>query len=117
MALFSLYDIIPEAIPYPIRSGIVRAVRTAIAAVLAGVSAAILDGSLLDAVQIVPTAYYPAVTMGLTTLFLGIDKWLRERGLVEEAKAEGFLPPHAKEIPAAIKPEVEAAVEETDDQV
>lgn len=113
--MFSLYDLIPEAIPYPIRAGIVRAIRTAIAAILAGISAAILDGSLLDAIKIVPPEWYPAATMALTTLFLGIDKWLREKGLVEDAKEQGIIEPEAKEIPPEIHDDVQVYLEETKD--
>lgn len=111
---FSLYDAIPGGLPYPIRSGIVRAVRTGLVALLAGVSAALLDGSLLDAVRIVPQEYYPAVTMALTTVFVGVDKWLRERGLLDEAKEEGLVPQSATEIPETEKGDVAVAVEPAD---
>jgi len=94
----SLYDVVPDALPFPIRSGLVRAVRTAIAIVISGVAASIADGSLLGAIQVIPAGYAPAVTMALTTAIMGVDKWLRERNLVEESEdtvdqGGGVLPP------------------------
>jgi hypothetical protein len=114
---FSLYDLLPDAIPYPIKSGIVRGIRTGIAAVLAGVSAAIADGSLLGVVQIIPPAYFPAATMALTTLFVAVDKWLRERGLVEDAKEAGLIPPDAKELPQALPVDADKVEEAKPDNV
>lgn len=106
-----LDNLFPAWVPYPIKGGILRAVRTAIAAVLAGVVASVGDGSLFNLIHIIPVGYAPVFTMAATTFLVGLDKWLRERGLVENAKDAGLIPPNAKEIPLEIKPEVETAVD------
>jgi len=86
--MFSLYDLVPKALPEPIRAGIVRGVRTAIALVLAGVTTAIADGSLLNAIKVIPPEYAVMATGVLSSIFMAVDKWLRDRGLVEDLKAE-----------------------------
>lgn len=75
---------IPVSIPYPIRGGIIRGVRTAVAFILAGVAASIADGSVIASFHFIPAAYDPAVLLGLGAAFTGVDKWFRERGLVED---------------------------------
>ncbi len=79
-------DLIPEQIPYPIRGGIIRGVRTLVAMVLAGIGASIADGSIIKDIHLWPSVYSPAVLLGLSTAFVAIDKWFRERGLVQEAE-------------------------------
>lgn len=106
-----MFDKIFNALPYPIASGIVRAVRTAIGIVLAGVVTSVADGSLLGVVHVVPAEYAPMVTAALGTFLVGVDKWLRERNLLEDAKAAGLVHPDAKEVPISIVPE------DTEDQV
>jgi hypothetical protein len=81
-----LESIVPVQLPYPIRGAIIRSIRTGVAILLAGVSASIADGSIIKDLAFIPAAYSPVVIMALTTTFVGVDKWLRERGLVEEAQ-------------------------------
>lgn len=81
-----LDKLIPMGIPYPIRGAIIRAIRTAIAILLGGISAAIADGSIVSQVHFIPIAYSPVITLALSTTFVAVDKYLRERGLVEDAK-------------------------------
>lgn len=100
-----LDKLIPSNLPYPIRGAIIRGIRTAIAFLLAGVSASIADGSLISGLGgIIPAAYTPVVTLLLTTTFVGVDKWLRERGLVEEVEAQsgGSLTDNAGETPSVV---------------
>jgi hypothetical protein len=77
--------LIPTSIPYPIRGAIIRAVRTAVAILVSGVSASIADGSIIQGFSFIPAAYTPVVIMLLSTTLVGVDKWLRERGLEAEA--------------------------------
>lgn len=77
--------IVPESLPYPIRGGLIRGLRTGIAFVLAGVVASVADGSLLGAVKIVPVEYAPFVTGALGVILVSVDKWLREKGLIDKA--------------------------------
>jgi hypothetical protein len=83
--MFSLDSLFPASVPYPIKGGIIRGIRTGIAFVLAGVAASIADGSLVHEIRFLPPEYVPFVTLGLTTAFTGVDKWLREKGLVDQA--------------------------------
>lgn len=101
-----LDNLFPAWVPYPIKGGIIRGIRTGIAAVLAGVSASVLDGSLFNVVHIIPAGYFPVATMAATTFLVGFDKWLRERGLLEDAKAAGVVPETAKEVPLELVPAV-----------
>lgn len=100
-----LDNLFPAWVPYPIKGGILRGIRTALAAILAGVVAAVGDGSLFNLVHIIPPAYSPVFTMAATTFLVGVDKFLRERGLLEDAKDAGLVAPNAKEIPLEVKPE------------
>lgn len=95
-----LDSIIPIQLPYPIRGGIIRGVRTAVAMILAGVAASIADGSIIKEITIIPAAYTPAVLIALSTAFVSIDKWLRERGLVAEANEAAKNSPLTDELPA-----------------
>ena len=98
--MISLIDLpILKELPFPIKSGIVRGIKVFIAIVLAAVAASFADGSIIAQITIIPPEYKPAVIMGLTTAFTAIDKWLRERGLVADAKEAGLIPPDAKELP------------------
>ena len=97
---FSLYDLpVLKDLPFPIKSGIVRGIKTLIAIVLAGIATSIADGSLLGLVSFIPEEYKVFATGILTSIFLAVDKWLRERGLVEDAKEMGVIPQDAKELP------------------
>jgi len=82
-----MLDRILPAMPYPIRGAIIRAIRVAIAILLAGLAASIADGSIIAGLSFLPPEYVPVVIMLLTVLFTGVDKWLRERGLVEDDAA------------------------------
>lgn len=77
-----LDKIVPIQLPYPIRGAIIRSIRTGIAILLAGVAASIADGSIIAQISFIPEEYRPVVLLGLSTLFVGIDKYLRERDLV-----------------------------------
>jgi len=103
-----LASLVPESVPYPIRGGILRGVRTAIAFVLAGVVASVADGSLLNTVKIVPPEYAPFVTGALGTLLVSVDKFLREKGLIDQAAedaaglhlSDSVTPPSVVDVPA-----------------
>lgn len=77
--------LVPESVPYPIRGGILRGIRTAIAFVLAGVVTSVGDGSLLNTVKVIPPEYAPFVTGALGVVLVSVDKWLREKGLIDQA--------------------------------
>lgn len=83
-----LDTVLPTSIPYPIRGGIIRAVRTGVAILLAAVAASLTDGSIISQVDFIPTEYKPAIILGLSTAFAGVDKWLRERDLVGDVPEE-----------------------------
>lgn len=87
-----LDKILPTQIPYPIRGAIIRGVRTFTAIVLGGITASVADGSLIAGISIIPPAYAPAVLLAVTTALVTVDKWLRERGLIEDLKD---VPPEA----------------------
>jgi len=77
-----LDKLVPMQLPYPIRGAIIRGIRTFIAIVLAGLAASIADGSIIEQISIIPEAYKPVVLLGLSTTFVAIDKYLREKDLV-----------------------------------
>jgi hypothetical protein len=79
-----LDKLIPMSLPYPIRGGIIRAIRTAIAILLAALAVSIADGSIIESFSFIPAEYAPVILLALSTAFAGLDKWLRERGLVAE---------------------------------
>lgn len=80
-----LDKLIPIQLPYPIRGAIIRSIRTGIAILLAGLAASIADGSVIAQISIIPVEYRPVVLLALSTAFVGIDKYLRERNLVGNA--------------------------------
>ncbi len=80
-----LDKLVPSSLPYPIRGGIIRAIRTAVAILLGAVATSIADGSLISGISFIPPEYAPVVLLGASTALAGIDKWLRERGLVDES--------------------------------
>ncbi len=83
-----LDKLVPIQLPYPIRGAIIRSVRTAIAILLAGLAASIADGSIIAQIAFIPEEYKPVVLFGLSTAFVGIDKFLRERDLVANPDEE-----------------------------
>lgn len=85
MTTFEIVQKLLKFVPLAVQLGVNRAVRTGIAAILAGVFTSIADGSILTQITVIPGAYIPTVLMGLTVFFMGVDKWLRERGLVDDS--------------------------------
>lgn len=98
--MFSL-DQIPglSRLPYPISGAIIRAIRTSIAILLAGITASIADGSIIKDFHFIPVAYSPMVISALSVTMVGVDKWLRERGLVQEAQQAALDNPLTEELP------------------
>jgi hypothetical protein len=72
--------LIPSSVPYPIKGGIMRGIRTLLAMVLAGIATSLADGTLI---KVIPAAYAPMVVIILGAVLAAIDKFLRERGLLE----------------------------------
>lgn len=78
----TLFDPIFKKLPYPIASGIVRGIRAFFAIVMPILITGIADGSLLEGkFTIDPKLTAVAV---LTPIILGVDKWLREKGLEDD---------------------------------
>jgi hypothetical protein len=75
--------LIPSAVPYPIKGGIMRGIRTLLAMVLAGIATSLADGTLIASIKVIPAAYAPMVVIILGAVLAAIDKFLRERGLLE----------------------------------
>lgn len=95
-----LDKLVPGSLPYPIRGGIIRAIRTGVAMIMAGVATSIADGSIIQGLNFIPAEYAPAVLLGLSTAFVGIDKWLRERGLEGDVDANLDVPTSGAAGPA-----------------
>lgn len=109
-----LDNLVPQQLPYAIRGGIIRGIRTGVGFILAGIATSIADGSIIQGIAIIPPAYGPFVLLGLTTTFVSVDKWLRERGLVEDAENANI--PIAEELPTVEAP-VNVIPENVTDQV
>ena len=96
-----LDKLVPGSLPYPIRGGIIRGVRTAIAMIMAGVATSIADGSIIKDLSFIPAEYAPAVLLFLSTAFVGIDKFLREKGLEGDVDANLDVPTSGATGPSA----------------
>lgn len=80
------FDIFFRNLPYPVASGIVRAIKTGLAFILAGLAAALADGTLLKGVGIIPAGYLPIVTTIIGMILVGVEKSARENGLLNDVK-------------------------------
>lgn len=81
-----LFDPIFKAFPYPIAGAIVRGLRGFIAVVMPAIIAAVADGSIFANIHFIPQGNIPLIVAIATPIVLGIDKWLREKGLEDELK-------------------------------
>lgn len=80
------FDVFFRNLPYPLASGIVRAIKTGLSFILAGLAVAIADGTLLKGIGFIPAGYLPVLTVILGMLFTGLEKTLRENGLLNDVK-------------------------------
>lgn len=83
----SIFDPIFNKLPYPIASGLVRGLRAFLGILMPVLIAAIADGSIFSNIHVIPQGYIPLIIALATPFVLGIDKWLREKGL-EDAVAK-----------------------------
>lgn len=82
----TIFDPLFKRLPYPIAAALVRGIRSFTTIFIAALIASVADGSIFHEIQAIPPGQIPLLVAVISPILMGVDKWLRERGLQEEIK-------------------------------
>jgi hypothetical protein len=79
-----------------------------VALIIAGIAASVADGSIIANISVIPVAYAPFVLAFLSTALVGLDKFLREKGLEDAAPQVTPAPvtPAVQDAPDVAPPDI-----------
>lgn len=78
------FDVFFRTFSYPLASAIVRAIKVFLSIVLPAVFAALIDGTLLKDVKIIPQGYIPLITAVIAPSIIALEKYLREHKIIQD---------------------------------
>lgn len=78
------FDVFFQTFSYPLASAIVRAIKVFLSILLPAVFAALIDGTLLKDVRVIPQGYIPLLTAVISPSIIAFEKYLREHKIIED---------------------------------
>lgn len=82
-----IFDVFFRNLPYPLAAAIVRGIKVALGIILPALVGALGDGTLISTIHVLPPSTAALVGMISAPIAIGIEKYVRERGLMEDIGA------------------------------